>query len=131
VADRFVFADESGNFDFSLNPGASKYFLVTTVSMGDCRGGDALAQLRRELTWKGLDASRPFHACEDKPAVRSAVFELLKTLPLRIDATALEKRKAEPHLHNELALYKMGWYLLGSKVASNMDIFKTGTTFFY
>jgi hypothetical protein len=125
VADRFVFADESGNFDFSPKAGASRYFLLTTVTMGDCRPGDALAHLRRELTWQGLDVSRPFHACDDSPAVRNAVFQLLKTLPIRIDATALEKRKAEPHLHSALALYKMGWFLhfkhVGPFVATHQD----------
>lgn len=85
--------------------------------MDDCRPGDALAHLRRELTWQGLDVSQPFHACEDKPAIRNAVFHLLKTLPIRIDATALEKRKAEPHLHDEQKLYKMGWFLHFKHVA--------------
>jgi hypothetical protein len=85
--------------------------------MDDCSSGDALAHLRRELTWQGIDVSQPFHACDDTPAVRSAVFQLLKTLPIRVDATALEKRKAEPHLHDELALYKMGWYLHFKHVA--------------
>jgi hypothetical protein len=117
VADRYVFSDESGNFDFSPKRGASRYFVLTTVSMSDCRPGDALAHLRRELTWQGFDVSRPFHACEDTPAVRNAVFQLLKTLPIRIDATALEKRKAEPHLHNEQGLYKMGWFLHFKHVA--------------
>jgi hypothetical protein len=111
VADRYVFADESGNFDFSPRKGASRYFILTTVTMEDCRPGDHLAHLRRQLAWQGHDVSQPFHASEDKPAVRSAVFQLLKRLPLRIDATALEKRKAQPHLHNDQALYKMGWYL--------------------
>jgi hypothetical protein len=61
--------------------------------MGDCRSGDHLAHLRRQLAWQGHDVSKP------------------KTLPIRIDATALEKRKAQPHLHDEQALYKMGWFL--------------------
>jgi hypothetical protein len=73
MADRYVFSDESGNFDFSLNNGASRYFVLTTVTMSDCHPGDALAHLRRELTWKGLDVSQPFHACEDTPAVRNEV----------------------------------------------------------
>jgi hypothetical protein len=36
---------------------------------------------------------------------------------IRIDATVLEKRKAEPHLRSELALYKMGWFLHFKHVA--------------
>jgi len=111
MASKFVFADEAGNFDFSRNAGASRYFILTTVTMADCRTGDALAHLRRDLTWRGLNLPEPFHATDDTPAVREAVFDLLKRSPIRIDATVLEKRKAEPHLQSELALYKMGWFL--------------------
>lgn len=111
MADRFVFADEAGNFDFSRRKGASRYFILTTVTMDDCGTGDALAHLRRSLTWQGISLPKPFHATDDTPAVRDAVFELLMRSPIRIDATVLEKRKAEPHLQGELALYKMGWFL--------------------
>src|SRR5664279_2575419 len=125
MADRYVFADEAGNFDFSFKSGASRYFILTTVTMGDCRTGDALAHLRRELTWQGINLAKPFHATEDTLAVRRAVFELLKRAPIRIDATVLEKRKAEPHLRNELALYKMGWFLhfkyVAPTVATSQD----------
>jgi len=125
VAERFVFADEAGNFDFSSNRGASRYFILTTVTMGDCRTGDALAHLRRQLTWKGINLQQPFHATDDPPAVRAAVFDLLKRSPIRVDATVLEKRKAEPHLQSQLALYKMGWFMhlkfVAPQVATSQD----------
>jgi hypothetical protein len=125
MANRFVFADEAGNFDFSRKSGASRYFILTTVTMDDCRTGDALAHLRRELTWQGINLQEPFHATEDTLAVRAEVFDLLKRSPIRIDATILEKRKAEPHLHSELALYKMGWFMhfkyVGPRVATSHD----------
>lgn len=38
-----------------------------------------------------------------------------------MDATVLEKRKAEPHLQNELGLYKMGWFLHFKYVATSQD----------
>jgi hypothetical protein len=125
MADRFVFADEAGNFDFSLKKGASRYFVLTTVTMGDCRTGDALALLRRDLTWRGSNLPRQFHATDDTREVRGAVFDLLKRSPIRIDATVLEKRKAQPHLQGELALYKMGWYLhfkyVAPRIATSQD----------
>ncbi len=98
-----MFADEAGNFDFSRKKGASRYFILTTVTMDDCRTGDALAHLRRSLTWEGINLPQPFHATDDTPAVRDAVFDLLMRSPIRIDATVLEKRKAESHLQGELA----------------------------
>jgi hypothetical protein len=125
MAERFVFADEAGNFDFSSNRGASRYFILTTVTMSDCRTGDAPAHLRRQLTWKGINLQKPFHATDDTPPVRAAVFDLLKRSPIRIDATILEKRKAEPHLQTELALYKMGWFMhfkfVAPAVATSQD----------
>jgi hypothetical protein len=32
MADRYVFSDEAGNFDFSKQLGASRYFILGTVS---------------------------------------------------------------------------------------------------
>lgn len=125
LASRYVFADEAGNFDFSTKAGASRYFILTTVTMENCRAGDALALLRRELTWTGVNLPRPFHATDDTHQVRMAVFDLLKRCPIRIDATVLEKRKAEPHLQDELKLYKMGWFLhlkyVAPQVATSQD----------
>jgi hypothetical protein len=57
--------------------------------------------------------------------VRGAVFDLLKRSPIRIDATVLEKRKAQPHLQGELVLYKMGWCLhfkyVAPRIATSQD----------
>jgi hypothetical protein len=71
MAHRYVFADEAGNFDFSLNPGASRYFIVTTVTMDDCRSGDAAS---RDLAWQGINLNNPPHATDDPPAARTAIF---------------------------------------------------------
>lgn len=46
-----VFADEAGNFDFSSKAGASRYFLLTTVSMDDFGAGDA--SCRYGGNWRG------------------------------------------------------------------------------
>jgi hypothetical protein len=50
----FVFADEAGNFDFSRRAGASKYFILVTITLPDCSAGLALLELRRELAWEGM-----------------------------------------------------------------------------
>lgn len=117
MADRYVFADEAGNFDFSSRDGASRYFVLTTVTADDCSVGDDLLRLRRSLGWKGLHLDRVFHATEDPQAVRDEVFALLDRADFRVDATILEKRKAQPHLQSEAALYKMAWYLHFKHVA--------------
>lgn len=117
MADLYVFADEAGNFDFSPKPAASRYFVLTTITANHCGVGDRLLALRRELGWKGMHLDRVFHATEDPQAVRDEVFSLLADAEFRVDATILEKRKAQPHLQSEAAFYKMAWFLHFKHVA--------------
>src|SRR6185436_14965321 len=93
-----VFADESGDFDFSRTPGASRYFTVTTMVAGDFGVGAALADLRRNLAWEGQGLNSEFHAANDRQAVRDRVFVLLTGHSFRIDCTILEKAKAHARL---------------------------------
>jgi hypothetical protein len=120
MTERYVFADEAGNFDFSNGRDASRYFVLCTVMAEHCAAGDALLALRRELGWRGLHLDRVFHAAEDSWAIRDAVFELLGTYDFWVDATILEKRKAQPHLRDEASLYKMAWYLHFKYLAKRM-----------
>lgn len=125
MADRYVFADEAGNFDFSVNSGASRYFILTTITTDTCSVGDDLLALRRSIGWKGLHLDSVFHATEDPQAVRDEVFALLQSADFRVDATILEKRKAKPHLQSERGLYKMAWYLhfkhVAPRIAARQD----------
>lgn len=117
MADRYVFSDEAGNFDFSRGQGATRYFILGTVTADDCRFGDRLLQLRRELGWRGSHLDKVFHATEDPQAIRDEVFATIRDEDLRIDATILEKSKAQQHLQSESALYKMAWFLHFKHVA--------------
>jgi hypothetical protein len=127
VPDRYVFADEAGNFDFSRRQGASRYFILCTVTSDHCEVGDALLALRRDLGWRGLHLDRVFHATEDPQAIRDEVFTLLSGMDFWVDATILEKCKAQAHLRNEEQLYKMAWYLhfkhLARRMASSDRLF--------
>ncbi len=117
MATKYVFSDEAGNFDFSRGQGASKYFILCTVTVNDCQVGDELLALRRDLGWKGMNLDRVFHATEDPQAVRDEVFSLLSQFDFRVDATILEKSKAREHLRERAAIYKMAWYLHFKHVA--------------
>lgn len=115
----FVFADESGNFDFqpheSQRNGPSRYFAVGTALL---QGEDAvdklsrdLQRLRRDLAWKGVGNAQSFHASTDTQVVRDAVFQLLVQHPIRYDVTILEKAKAQPQTRiNNPTFYKYAWY---------------------
>jgi hypothetical protein len=130
----YVFADESGNFDFSVNKGASKYFILTTVTVPDCSCGHALLDLRRELAGQGVQARDMFHAATDDWPTRTAVLKVIARHPVRIDTTILEKRKAQPSIrHTEDRFYKMAWYLHFKHVAQrivprNGELFVIGAT---
>ncbi|HKP74491.1 MAG TPA: DUF3800 domain-containing protein [Longimicrobiaceae bacterium] len=126
MARRYIFADESGNFDFSRKPGASKYFILTTVTMESFAAGDALLQLRREMAWDGLGLASEFHAATDAQAVRDRVFSALLPFAFRIDATILEKSKAFPRSRStDEQFYRSAWFLhlkqLAQRVAAEGD----------
>src|SRR3990172_5967439 len=108
----YVFADESGNFDFSTRLGETKYFILTTLTATDCSLGDGLLALRRDLAWRAIGLDTEFHATTDKQAIRDEVFKVLQTYPFRVDATILEKAKAKPSIRStEERFYQMAWYL--------------------
>jgi hypothetical protein len=121
MADRYVFADEAGNFDFSRRSGASRYFILCTITSTHCEIGDALLSLRRDLGWRGLHLDRVFHATEDPQPVRDEVFALLAGMDCSVDATILEKSKAQEHLKDQAQLYKMAWYLHFKKLVWHMS----------
>lgn len=108
---RFIFLDEAGNFDFARRPGASRYFVLTSVTLDDCRIGEELTALRRELAWDGVFVNGCFHATEDLQVVRDRVFELIGRHEIMIDATVIEKAKAMPHLAaDKVRFYKTAMY---------------------
>ena len=112
MARKYIFADECGNFDFSTRLGASKYFILVTLTAPSCAVGQALLDLRRELAWRGVGLSTEFHATTDEQAIRDEVFKVLVRHDFRVDATVLEKAKAQPSIRpTEERFYQMAWYL--------------------
>lgn len=110
----YVFSDESGNFDFSRNRGASRYFALGTITLKD-NGPRALRadllQLRIDLAWRNLGLDSCFHATDDLQVIRDEVFGLLVSQPIRVDVTILEKSKAEPHTRvDEPTFLRYAWY---------------------
>ncbi len=114
-----AFADEFGNFDFSLNQGASQYFGLTTVTFFDDQQARAdLEELRFELAWDEISHPGPFRASTDRQSIRNRVFETLQPHDFRVDATILEKRKAQPQLRTtEERFYGYAWYCHMERIA--------------
>jgi hypothetical protein len=115
---RYLFADESGNFDFRWHEqfaGATRYFAVGTLfsegeeSMRALRHD--LMDLRYTLAENGAPVSGAFHATEDQQAVRDAVFAVLGQHDFKVDVTLLEKAKAQPHIRrNDPRFYQYAWF---------------------
>lgn len=108
-----VFADEFGNFDFSLKVGASHYFGLTTVTFFDDQQARAdLQDLRFDLAWEGVMHPGPFRASTEQQAIRDRVFAVLEPHNFRVDATILEKRKTQPQVRSrQTRLYQYAWWL--------------------
>lgn len=120
----YVFSDEAGCFAFARNSRASRYFMVCTITTDSCAIGDNLQSLRRDLVWRGLPVKEELHASEDKQNVRDEVYEFLAKQDFRIDATLLEKSKAQPHKRaTDDAFYKYAWFYhfmhIGPKILRN------------
>ena len=107
----YLYADGSGNFGFSVNDGASRYFLLTTVALNSHAIAADLLDLRRDLAWEGVELPQGFHAVNNKRSVRARVFEILSKHDFRVDATILEKRKTEPAIRRtNSSFYGFVWY---------------------
>lgn len=110
MARKHYFVDEAGNFDFSTKRDASRYFILTTVSMDACAAADALIPLRRELAWEGLPIIDYFHATTDKQNIRDRIFAEIAKMDIGIYATIFEKRKTVPRRQQMMPFYKLTWY---------------------
>ena len=107
----YVFADEAGCFTFKSASGASKYFILCTIASENCSMSSDLLRMRRELNINGNADRDKLHASDDLQTTRDAVFDVLCSHDFRIDATILEKRKAQPQTRpDDQTFYQYAWY---------------------
>jgi hypothetical protein len=108
---RYVFSDEAGCFTFKRQAGASKYFLLCTLTTDDCRLSHELLEIRRDLCVAGNSDCDKLHATADLQTTRDRVFKALAAHEFRIDATLLEKTKAQPQTRaDDPTFYQYAWY---------------------
>ena len=114
-----IFADESGNFDFSRARGASRYFILTSVALKECSALNVqLQDLRHQMAWECIDHPGPFHANHDPGPVRDRVFKIIDSHDFDIDTLILEKAKALPRIRSTAErFYQYAWYYLMKHVA--------------
>jgi hypothetical protein len=81
--------------------------------MHNCKIGDDLLALRRELAWNRAPLRDYFHASSDAQVIRDSVFDLIKNYSFKIQANVMQKSKAQPQVrvaHHKF--YKYGWLYL-------------------
>jgi hypothetical protein len=111
MPNKFIFADEAGCFTFNRNPNVSRYFILCTIAMDECAVGVALLELRRRLAWEAFELGDYFHATTDKQAVRDEVFKTIVQHYFTIQATIMEKSKAQPQVtRSRERFYKIGYF---------------------
>lgn len=111
MPDKFIFADEAGCFTFNRNQNVSRYFILCTVVMDSCDVATDLLNLRRTLAWEGHELLDAFHASEDKQLVRDRVYEAILRHPFTVQATILDKPKAQPQTRTRKArFYQYGYF---------------------
>lgn len=89
----------------------SRYFILCTVLMDDFDIAADLLTLRRKLAWDGYELGDGFHASEDKQAVRDRVFETILRRPFSVQATIMEKSKAQPQTRvSKPMFYQYGYF---------------------
>ena len=105
-----IFADEAGDFEFSRKRNVSRYFILCTVAMHSCHVADNLLELRRQLAWDGFSLGDYFHATVDKQPVRDEVFNVITGHAFSVQATIMEKSKAQAQVRKSRArFYQYGW----------------------
>jgi hypothetical protein len=107
----YLFADEAGCFTFNRERNVSRYYIICTVTFTSCEAGARLLELRRQLAWDRVEMGDFFHASTDRQAVRDRVYETISREKFNIQATIMEKSKAQPQVRtSEHTFYKYGWH---------------------
>ncbi|MDF1719955.1 MAG: DUF3800 domain-containing protein [Minwuia sp.] len=111
MLERYLFADESGCMNFARAPNVSKYFIICTVEFDALDHEMEMRMLRHDLLRRGLRLHDLFHATVDRQNVRNAVFEALGKMAFSIQATIIEKARADPsYWHDRPRFYRLPWY---------------------
>lgn len=126
MAASYVFADEAGCFTFKRKDGASKYFILCTVTAQTWTISDQLLEIRRELALLGEPDRDKLHATSDLQIVRDLVFAVIQNQKLQVDATILQKTKAMPKIRqSEAQFYQYAWFYhfkqIGPPIAAKCD----------
>jgi hypothetical protein len=101
----YLFIDEGGNFDFSVN--GTKYFILTClIEERPFPSYNKLRSLKYDLLEKGTNTEY-FHAAEDMQPVRNKVFSIVRDSldHVQICSMIVQKNKAHPSIREKSTFY--------------------------
>jgi hypothetical protein len=121
MPDIYMYADETGNLDYNLGQGSSKYFGIGTATWRAGHGAhlwEATA-LRFRHAAAGVACPAGYHAKNDSHATRAEVYDLIGHQSPRFDTTFLAKANAYSHVRarGETYLYRLAWFLHFKEIA--------------
>ncbi len=101
----YIFLDEAGNFDFSVN--GTRYFVLTSVGMRrPFPALKALDDYKYDCIENGTEVEY-FHCYNDRKAVRNTVFDLIAAHSdgMRVDCLVVEKSGIAPPMQDNTRFY--------------------------
>jgi len=124
MGDVYMFADETGNLDYNVSGGGSKYFGIGTATWRVDHGAHLMqaTQLRFKHAGQGIDLPSGYHAKDDSHSTRAEVYKVIADQSPRFDTTFLAKANAYPNVRarGDSYLYQMAWYLHFKEVAKRV-----------
>ena len=108
----YLFIDEGGNFDFSVN-GTTYFMLTCLIEERPFPTYDKLRALRYDLLEDGINIEY-FHATEDKQNVRDKVFSIINESleHVKICSMIAQKNKTNPSLQEASKFYSHVFHML-------------------
>jgi hypothetical protein len=121
MGDVFMFADETGNLDYNVSGGGSRYFGIGTATWRGDHGEHLwqAARLRFSHAEAGIVLPAGYHAKDDSHVTRAEVYKVIAAQAPRFDATFLAKAHAYPGVRarGQTYLYQMAWFLHFKEIA--------------
>ena len=103
----YIFLDESGNFDFSVN--GTRYFILTSLCIQrPFPWFSSLDSYKYDCLENGLEKEH-FHCVDDDWPVRKGVFDIISNHldKIKIDSLIIQKNKTHPVLWDVEKFYPM------------------------
>jgi Protein of unknown function (DUF3800) len=132
MANIYMYADETGNLDYDVDAGGSKYFGIGTATWAVDPAGHLWQgeRMRFGHAEAGVECTKGYHAKDDSRRTRNEVYRVIKDQAPRFDATFLAKSKAYPQVRarGQAYLYQLAWYLHFKEIARQVAM--TGDTLY-